>query len=131
MNPSITLSISIAAKPDDIAAYVADANNMPQWAGGFCKSVRKAGEDWVVETGEGDVGLKFLGPIAAGVLDHVVTLGPGLQVYVPMRVVPNEDGSEVLFTLFQPPAMTESRLQQDMALVNADLARLKRVFETV
>jgi len=129
MNPSITLSISIAGKPADIAAYVADANNMPQWAGGFCKSVKKTGEDWAVETGEGEVGLKFLGPTSAGILDHVVTLSPEMQVYVPMRVVPNEEGSEVLFTLFQPPAMTEFRLQQDIALVKADLKRLKQVIE--
>ena len=130
MNPSVTLSISIAGKPADIAAYVADARNMPQWAGGFCQSVRKTGEDWVVETGEGEVGLKFLGPVSAGVLDHLVTLSADLQVYVPMRVVPNEEGSEVLFTLFQPPAMTEYRLQQDIALVKGDLQRLKQVMES-
>ena len=129
MNPSVTLSISIAGKPVEIAAYVADASNMPHWAGGFCKSVRKDGEDWLVETGEGEVGLKFLGPTSAGILDHVVTIAPDVQVYVPMRVVPNEEGSEVLFTLFQPPAMTEFRLQQDMALVKADLQRLKQVIE--
>jgi len=46
-----------------------------------------------------------------------------------MRVVPNEGGSEVLFTLFRPPAMTEVRLQQDMALVTADLQRLKQILE--
>ena len=130
MNPSVTLSISIAGKPADIAAYVADAANMPQWAGGFCKSVRKDGDGWVVDTGEGEVGLKFLGPTSAGVLDHVVTIAPDMQVYVPMRVVPNEEGSEVLFTLFQPPAMTEFRLQQDIALVKSDLQRLKQVVES-
>ncbi len=130
MNPSVTLSISIAAKPVDIAAYVADARNMPQWAGGFCKSVRKDGDDWVVETGEGEVGLRFLGPTSAGILDHIVTLAPGIEVYVPMRVLTNEEGSEVLFTLFQPPAMTDFRLQQDMALVRADLQQLKRVIES-
>lgn len=130
MNPSVTLSISIAGKPADIAAYVADASNMPQWAGGFCKSARKAGDEWLVVTGEGEVGLKFLGPVSAGILDHVVTLSPDMQVYVPMRVVPNEEGSEVLFTLFQPPAMTEFRLQQDIALVKSDLQRLKQVIES-
>ena len=41
-----------------------------------------------------------------------------------------KQGSEVLFTLFQPPAMTEYRLQQDIALVKADLQRLKQVMES-
>lgn len=129
MNPSITLSISIARSPDTIAAFVADPRNLPQWAGGFCRSVRQVGNEWRVETGEGEIGLRFCGPVEHGILDHVLTLAPDLQVQVPMRVVPNEEGSEVLFTLFQPPAMTAYRLEQDMALVQADLQRLKQLIE--
>ena len=130
MNPSVTLSISIASPPSAIAAFVADPRNLPQWAGGFAHAVRQVGDEWRVETAEGEVGLRFSGPVEHGILDHVVTLAPDLQVYVPMRVVPNEQGSEVMFTLFQPPAMTEHRLQQDIALVQADLQRLKQVMES-
>ncbi len=129
MNPSVTLSVSIGCAPAAVAAFVADPRNLPRWAGGLCKSVRQDGENWRVDTGEGEVGLAFTGPAEHGILDHRVTLAPDLQVFVPMRVVPNEEGSEVLFTLFRPPAMTEFRLQQDIALVNADLQRLKALLE--
>ncbi len=129
MNPSVTLSVSIACPPAAVAAFVADPRNLPQWAGGFCKSVRQDGDRWLLETGEGEVGLKFTGPTGHGILDHLITLGPDLQVFVPMRVVPNEQGSEVLFTLFRGPAMTEERLSRDMALVSADLQMLKGVME--
>lgn len=131
MNPSVTLSISIDRPPADVAAFVADPRNLPQWAGGLCKSARQVGDEWRVDTGEGEVGLRFCGPAEHGVLDHVITISPDLQIFVPMRVVPNEKGSEVLFTIFRPPAMTEFRLQQDMALVQADLQQLKRVMEAV
>lgn len=129
MNPSVTLSVSIDCAPAAVAAFVADPRNLPLWAGGLCKSVRQDGDHWRVDTGEGEVGLEFTGPAEHGILDHRVTLAPDLQVFVPMRVVPNEEGSEVLFTLFRPPAMTEFRLQQDVALVNADLQRLKALLE--
>ena len=129
MNPSVTLSVSIDTSPAAVAAFVADPRNLPLWAGGLCKSVRQDGDDWLVDTGEGEVGLAFTGPAEHGILDHRVTLAPDMQVFVPMRVVPNEEGSEVLFTLFRPPAMTEVRLQQDMALVAADLQRLKQILE--
>ncbi len=129
MNPSVTLSVSIACAPAAVAAFVADPRNLPQWASGLCRSVRQDGDGWVVETGEGEVGLRFTGPTDYGILDHVVTLRPDLQVAVPMRVVPNGDGSEVLFTLFRQPAMTETRLRQDIALVTADLQMLKRLLE--
>ncbi len=39
MNPSHTLSISIARKPDEVARYVADPRNLTHWASAFCKSV--------------------------------------------------------------------------------------------
>lgn len=130
MNPSVTLSISIARPPSAVAAFVADPRNLPQWAGGLCRSVRLLGDAWRIDTGHGEVGLRFNGPVEHGILDHVVTLAPDLQVYVPMRVVPNEEGSEVMFTLFRLPAMTEHRLQQDIALVTADLERLRQVLES-
>lgn len=129
MNPSVTLSVSIAAPPQAVAAFVADVRNLPQWAGGFCKSVRHDGEIWQVDTADGEVGLSFTGPTELGILDHRVTLGPDLQLFVPMRVVANDEGSEVLFTLFRPSAMTEVRLQQDIALVTSDLQRLKQLME--
>jgi hypothetical protein len=37
------------------------------------------------------------------VLDHTVVLPDGTEVYVPMRVVPNGGGSEVMLVLFRQP----------------------------
>ncbi len=125
MKPSVTLSVSIACAPAAVAAFVADPRNLPQWAGGLCRSVRQEGDSWRIDTGEGEVGLAFTGPVEYGILDHVVTLAPDLKVFVPMRVVPNDEGSEVLFTLFRQPGITDARLNQDLGLVTADLQTLK------
>lgn len=65
-----------------------------------------------------------------GVLDHWVTPAPGVEVYVPMRVVANGEGSEVIFTLFQQPGMTDEQFAADARLVEQDLATLKKVLET-
>ncbi len=130
MNPSHTLSVSISRKPADIARFVADPRNLPQWAGAFCKSVRKDGDRWVVETDEGAFGLRFMASVEQGILDHVVEIADDVLVQVPMRVVPNGEGSEVLFTLFRLPAMTEFRWQRDLEMVSADLQRLKQVMES-
>lgn len=129
MNPAHTLSVSIDCPPSVVAAFVTDPRNMPAWAGGLCKSVRQEGDAWRVDTGEGEVGLRFCGPTAHGILDHEITMAPDLTLYIPMRVVPNGAGSEVLFTLFQPPGMTDIRRDQDLALVAEDLQRLKALME--
>jgi hypothetical protein len=64
-----------------------------------------------------------------GVLDHYVTPAPGVEVYVPIRVLPNGSGSTVLFTLFQLPGMSDEKYAEDAGLVTRDLETLKRVLE--
>ena len=64
-----------------------------------------------------------------GVLDHEVTLPSGEVIYVPMRVLPDADGCEVVFTVRRLPDMSDEELARDAGLVQADLTRLKHVLE--
>jgi hypothetical protein len=73
--------------------------------------------------------LRFVNNNDLGVLDHYVTSAPGVEVYVPMRVLPNGSGSEVLFTLFQLPGMSDEKYAEDAGLVTRDLEKLKGVLE--
>jgi hypothetical protein len=83
-----------------------------------------------VDTPQGAPWLRFAPPNRHGVLDHAVTLPDGSIVAVPMRVVPNATGAEVLFTLLSQPAMSAVDFERDAALVTADLATLKRLLES-
>jgi hypothetical protein len=47
----------------------------------------------------------------------------------PMRVIPNGDGCEVVFTLRRLPDMSDEDFEPDVGLVRADLTRLRRVME--
>jgi hypothetical protein len=126
---SRTLSISIGCRPDKVYAFVSNPENLPRWAAGLCKSVRKSGAGWIVETTQGPMNLRFVKNNDLGVLDHYVTAAPGVEVYVPIRVVPNGSGSTVLFTLFQLPGMSDEKYVEDAGLVTRDLETLKRVLE--
>jgi hypothetical protein len=65
-----------------------------------------------------------------GVVDHVVASLTGAgAVDVPLRVVPNGVGSEVMLTLFQQPDMSDAEFASDASLVDADLTRLKNLLE--
>jgi hypothetical protein len=64
-----------------------------------------------------------------GVLDHYVSPTPGQEVLNLMRVVPNGTGSEVIFTLFQLPEMSNDRYAEDLGMVERDLKVLKSVLE--
>jgi hypothetical protein len=126
---SRTLSISISCRPDNVYAFVSNPENLPRWAAGLCKSVRKSGAGWVVETAQGPMNLRFVKSNDLGVLDHYVTPAPEVEVYVPIRVLANGSGSEVLFTLFQLPGMSDEKFAEDSGLVTRDLETLKGVLE--
>jgi hypothetical protein len=126
---SKTLNVSIDRAPGDVYAFVAEPTNLTKWAGGLARAVTRDGDGWVVEMAQGRVGFRFVADNDLGVLDHIVTIAPGVEILNPMRVVPNGSGSEVLFTLFQLPGMLDRELAEDAALVQKDLETLKRVLE--
>jgi hypothetical protein len=123
------LSVSIQCPPDRVYAFAADPENLPRWATAFVRSVSRSASGWVVDTPAGAVGIRFVERNDLGVLDHYVTPSPGVDIYNPMRVVPNGSGSEVIFTLFQLPDTPDELFAQDAAMVERDLNTLKVVLE--
>ena len=74
--------------------------------------------------------ITFAPPNPFGVLDHDVLTPAGETVHVPMRVLPDGDGSEVVFTVRPAPGTGEDEFARDVAAVRADLATLKAVLES-
>jgi hypothetical protein len=126
---SMHLAESIDRPADEVYAYAADPEHLPEWAPGLATAVENVDGRWYVETTTGRVGFAFVERNEHGVLDHEVTLPSGQTVYNPMRVIPDGDGCEVVFTLRRLPGMTDEEFARDAGAVASDLARLKRVLE--
>jgi hypothetical protein len=126
---SRTLTISIAREAEAVYQFVSNPANLPHWATAFCKSIRQAGPDWVMQTSGGEMKVRFVPPNEFRVADHFVSPAPGVEIYVPLRVLPNGSGSEVVFTLFRSPDMAPEKFAEDIGLVQQDLQTLKRVLE--
>ena len=127
---SKTLQISIRCDPRKVFAFVSILENLPRWATAFVQSIKKLNGVWVAQTTQGPAKFKIAKKNSFGILDHIVIPAPGVEVYVPMRVVANGSESEVIFTLFQGPGMSSRQFAHDQKLVKKDLATLKRVLET-
>ena len=112
-----------------VYAYASDPANLPRWAPGLGSSVTEVDGQWFVDTTEGRVHFAFAPRNDLGVLDHYLTLKSGEIIYVPMRVIADGSGSEVVFTLRRRPGMTDEEFEADGTAVAADLARLKRALE--
>jgi hypothetical protein len=62
-------------------------------------------------------------------VDHTVIRPSGQRVYVPMRLIVNGSGCELLFTLFRESKMSDTQFASDAGFVQRDLDRLKMVLE--
>ncbi|CAG7633369.1 hypothetical protein ACFQI7_18285 [Paenibacillus allorhizosphaerae] len=127
--PSKTLSITVESPPKEVYEYIFAVVHFPEWAPCFCKSIRQSGDDWLVEAPEGLVKVRFVERNEFGVLDHSVKLESGQEMMIPLRVIPNGRGSEVVFTLYQQPGVTDDMFAKDAGMVESDLRNLKTVLE--
>ena len=126
---SIHISERIGRPRGEVYEYAVDPANLPEWAPGLGSAVENVDGRWFVETPMGRVGFAFVERNAFGVLDHEVTLPLGEVIYIPMRVLPDGDGCEVVFTLRRLPGMSDQDFERDAQAVAGDLARLKKIAE--
>ncbi|GAB3237717.1 SRPBCC family protein [Kineococcus gypseus] len=123
------LSVHVDRPVAEVYAFASDPANLPLWAPGLGGPLVHEDGAWSVLTPHGRARLEMTPLNEHGVLDHVVTTPSGERVHVPLRVVADGAGSEVVFTLRRAPGTSEEEFEQDAERVNADLALLKQVVE--
>ncbi len=128
--PARIVHTSIARDWREVYAFMADYEKMPLWASGLSSGLTRDGEDWIAPGPLGNARVRFVAGNDYGVVDHLVTLEDGRQVQNALRVVPNGDGAEVMFTLLRQPGMSDAQFADDTAWVEKDLATLKSILET-
>jgi hypothetical protein len=129
-NRATTLTLSVAAPSAAVYAYAANPANLPDWAPAFCRSAQQdAAGQWWLETPMGRLAATFAAANPFGVLDHHLVFPDGSSVDVAMRVIANDAGAELLFTLIRPADQTDAEHAEDCRLVMADLNMLKRHVE--
>lgn len=125
------LSVTITRPYQDVYAFLADLKNYPLWASGLGKLRRRMGaNEWLAETPDGGTAqIRLTPPNDFGIVDHYVAPEDADEIYIPMRVIRNGDGAEVIFTLFQAEGMTAAQFKKDEAHVRKDLDALKAHLE--
>ena len=110
--------------------FAARPENMPLWAYGLASGLTRDGDDWIADGGPvGKARVRFAPQNEFGVIDHTVTLPNGVQVENALRIVPNGDGAEVMFTLLRQPDMDDAAFESDAAHVARDLEALAGLME--
>jgi hypothetical protein len=113
MLPARHISVSIARPWREVYDFASSPANFPRWADGL----------------DGEAKVEVSPTNDFGVIDHDVVLPDGTKVHVPLRVIANGNGAEVVFTLFQRDGMSDDEMARDAAMVSRDLAGLKALLE--
>jgi hypothetical protein len=107
--------------------FLGDAENLPRWAVGFCRSIARRGDAWIVQTGGGEVGLRMDTDERTGVIDFHMSPAPGVEVSAFSRVVPLGDAALYVFTQVQPPGMPDDVFAGQVMALAEELEVLRHV----
>lgn len=132
MRRSHTISLQIDYPYDDAYRFLADPLNYGAWAAVDRDSYRPLGNgDWEGMTAFGKRHFRFTPPNAFGVLDHAVFIPGEVPLWTPMRVMPNEEGTELSFTFYQRPGMNEAEFLSAIEWITTDFLTLKSLLEAL
>jgi hypothetical protein len=128
--PARTITVSIDRDWREVYDFTSIPQNFPRWAAGLGTRFEKSGAEWIAEDPDGrPIRIRFPEPNPFGVLDHTVVSESGDETRNAMRVVANGSGAEVMFTVLQPPSMTDEAFAADAAAVQRDLDTLKALLQ--
>jgi hypothetical protein len=111
------LSVRIDRSAAEAYEFLALPENFPKWA------------SWIARTADSPAAMRFSERNSYGVLDHQVRLARGAPIYVPLRVVAQGEGCELVLTLFRRPEMSDEKFAADAEWVMRDLQAAKRLLE--
>ena len=124
-----TKTISIDAPPGKVLSFLKAPENLPRWAVGFAKSVRRDADGWYVKTGQGEMGISIDVDERTGVVDFRMRPAPGVEVLAASRVIPRGSGTEYAFTQFQAPGMPDEAFKQSVQALEHEFTVLKALLE--
>lgn len=129
LRAAVTLSVGIRLDADAAYERMWRPESFARWAAGLGTAFSRTPSGWIAETGRGPVKVHFTEHNRFGVLDHTVLRPGGERVFVPLRVVANGTGCEVMLTLFRSAGTTDAALASDLAAVDRDLQSLRAWLE--
>lgn len=126
---SRTITVRIDRPFDKVYEFLVDPANWNQWAFGLGRNIRRSQDGWIADSDGGIASVQFTPRNSFGVVDHTIIRASGQRVHVPMRLIGNGSGCQLLFTLFREPSMSDAQFASDAGFVQRDLNGLKRLLE--
>jgi hypothetical protein len=126
---SETVTAVLRAPAREVFDFLADVENLPEWATEFARRLEREGDDYKVVNGLGEFYFDVRADPATGVIDMFAGPSKDQMALFPTRVVALPDGSSAFtFTMFQAPDMPDELFESQHASLQRELAGVERRF---
>jgi hypothetical protein len=127
-----TYSLTIPAPKSRVFAYLANIENLPQWATCFCQQLETVGGQHWVTTPTGKVLCEIRAHAGTGTIDFLAGPSADQMGRWPARVLDLPDGESLyLFTSIQTPEVSDEEFDAQAADVQVEFENLLRVLAPV
>jgi hypothetical protein len=125
---SATVTTVLDAPQEQVFGYLADIENLPEWATEFARELRREGDDYKVVNGLGEFFFRIEAEPQTGVIDMFAGPTRDAMAVFPTRAVRLPDGRTAYsFTMFEAPDMPAGRFEAQRASLEREFANIERV----
>ena len=126
---SETVTVVLPAPQSEVFAYMADIENLPEWATEFARELKREGEDYKVCNNLGEFYFQIRADRTTGVIDMLA--GPTKEelALFPTRAVELPGGRTAYsFTMFQGPGMGDELFESQHRSLQREFENIKAAF---
>lgn len=131
MHKSRTITIAVQRPWRVVFDFLIEPRNLPSWATLPDPNLVPLNDmDWVSSRNGRRTVIRFPQRNEFGILDHAIFAEGSVPMTTPMRVVANDDGAEIQYTLYQREGMSEQQFASEIEWLTSDLNALKTMLES-
>jgi hypothetical protein len=124
-----TVTSTFSAPADEVFAYLANVDNLPEWATEFARELILVDGRHKVVNGLGEFFFELRADAGSGVIDMLAGPGADMLQLFPTRVVPIAGGgSAFTFTMFQAPGQPDEQFEGQYKSLMREFKNLESLF---
>jgi hypothetical protein len=126
---SATVTTVLDAPRRSVFDYMADIENLPDWAREFARELKRDGDGYSVVNGLGEFRFRIRADDRTGVIDMFAGPDEDHMALFPSRVVALPDGRTAYsFTMFQAPDMPSELFDAQLASLEREFMNIEAIF---
>jgi hypothetical protein len=129
--PVIVKTMTVNKKTDVVHNFFENMKYMEMGGAIRPGSLREGNDGWWIfdHNVAGESRMKHRSIPEFGILDHIF-IGGGLKWHVFVRIIPNEDGSTVIWTFINPDGLSENQFEKQLINFDTEISNWKSALES-